>query len=161
MADDTVDFVVAAWSEGGVWRTERLPKRSVTSVEMLVQTLGAHVGDGGVLGLVSIAEDYFLVAKVVGSKASVYLSDAAACVDSDLAAEILEYLELDEPDDDELDDVIPAGDELILQAWGVDADEFELLAGDPDQYPDEALSALATRLGFGEQFNAIVGAPLG
>lgn len=160
MADDAVDFVVAAWSENGVWRTERLPKRSVTSVEMLIQTLGAHVSDGGVLGLVSIAEDYFLVAKVVGSRASVYLSDAAACVDSDLAADILEYLELDEPEDDELDDVIPAGDELILQSWGVDADEFELLAGDPDQYPDEALSALATRLGFGEQFKDLIGLPL-
>src|SRR5690554_4175082 len=123
MADDAVDFVVAAWSEGGVWRTERLPKRSVTSIEMLVQTLSAHVSDGGVLGLVSVSEDYFLVAKVVGAKASIYLSDAAACVDSDLASEILEYLELDEPDDDELDDVIPAGDELILQSWGVSADE--------------------------------------
>lgn len=160
MADDAVDFVIAAWSENGVWRAERLPKRSVASVEMLVQTLGAQTSDGAVLGLVSIAEDYFLIAKVVGTKASVYLSDAAACVDSDLAAEILEYLELDEPDDDELDDVIPAGDELILQTWGVDEDEFELLAGDPEQYPDEALSALATRLGFGDQFKSLVGAPL-
>ena len=160
MADDTVDFVVAAWAENGVWRVERLPKRSVTSVDMLIQTLGAHVADGGVLGLVSIAEDYYLVAKVVGNQSSMYLSDAAACVDSDLAGDILEFLELDEPDDDELDEVIPAGDELILNSWGVDADEFELLAGDPDQYPDEALSALATRLGFGEQFNNLIGLPL-
>lgn len=160
MAEDPVDFVVAAWAENGIWHTERLPQRSASSVSMLLQTLGAHLADGGVLGLVSIAEDYFVVAKVVGAKASIYLSDACASIDSDLAGEVLEYLELDEPEDDELDDVIPAGDELILKNWGVGADELELLAGDPDQYPDEALSAIATRLGFGDQFNKLAGTPL-
>lgn len=160
MSDDTVDFVVAAWSDDGVWRTERLPKRSVSSVEMLVQTLGAHAADGAVLGLVSIAEDYFLLAKVTGAKAAIYLSDAVASVDSDFAADVLEYLEIEEPEDDELDDVIPAGDDLILQSWGIGEDEFELLAGDPEQYPDEALGALARRLGFGEQFSALTGTAL-
>lgn len=160
MSEDTVDFVIGAWKEDGVWRTEKLPNRSADSISMLTQSLRANQSDGATLGLVSVGEDYFVIAKVNGPSTSFYLSDAAAALDSKLAANILEFLELDEPDEDDLDDIEPLGNELILNDWGVDESELDLLTGDLDMFPDEVLSAIAIRLGFGDQFATYVDLPL-
>ncbi len=65
-------------------------------------------------------------------------------------------LELPEPDDDE--DPAPAGDLGIVADLGVSAMDMGVLCDDVDLYPDEALSDVTRKLGFGRQFQAAVDA---
>jgi putative tRNA adenosine deaminase-associated protein len=86
----------------------------------------------------------------------VFLSDVTASVDWVLARQIVEYLELDIPDDEELDQVLPAGDMSIFADLGLDEMELGALSGDLDLYPDEMLSSIAKRLGFGPAFERAI-----
>jgi putative tRNA adenosine deaminase-associated protein len=60
------------------------------------------------------------------------------------------------PGDDESDEPLPAGDLRIVDDFGVGPVEIELLLDDEDLWPDEQLATIASRLGFGEQFDAIL-----
>ena len=51
----------------------------------------------------------------------------------------------------------PAGDLGIVSDLGMSADDLGILCDDDDLYPDEILSDLAARLGFGEAFDLLVG----
>lgn len=158
MDDDAVDFVMAAWrDEDGRWQVEVLPAKSGSSVPRLVESLGAHPAEGGVLGLVSVAEDFFVIVRVVGHSARFLLSDVGAAADWPLAADVIEALGLEAPDEDELDELdeaTPAGDLTIVADLGMSGAELAILSEDIDLYPDEVLGSIASRLGFGEQFDA-------
>ena len=52
---------------------------------------------------------------------------------------------------------MPAGDLDLLGDLGMHAMDMGLLLDDVDLYPDEMLSDVARRLGFGEQFDDAVG----
>ena len=106
------------------------------------------------LGFVSIAEDFFLAVRILGDDSRFLLSDVTAAHDWPLAREAVERMGLPMPEGDELDDVRPAGDLRIFDDLGVGPDELDLLCGDLDLYPDEMLASVATRIGFGEQFDA-------
>jgi putative tRNA adenosine deaminase-associated protein len=56
------------------------------------------------------------------------------------------------PDDDDLDQVLPAGDLSIFVDLGLDEMELGALSGDLDLYPDEVLASIAGRLGFAQPF---------
>ena len=73
-----------------------------------------------------------------------------------LAGQVVEYLELDIPDDEDLDQVLPAGDMSIFADLGLDEMELGALSGDLDLYPDEMLSSIASRLGFGAAFERAI-----
>ncbi len=154
MDDDAVDFVIAAWREEGRWRVEVLPPRSGASIHMLIESLRAHASDGGVLGLVSIAEDFFVIVRVHGRHARFLLSDVGAAADWSLAADVVEHLGIPTPDDEELEELTPAGDLTIVADWGMSGAEIAILSEDIDLYPDEVLSSIASRLGFGDLFDA-------
>ena len=53
-------------------------------------------------------------------------------------------------DDEDLDQVLPAGDMSIFADLGVDEMDLGVLSGDLDLFPDEALASIARRLGFGQ-----------
>jgi len=57
------------------------------------------------------------------------------------------------PYDEDLDQVLPAGDLSILADLGVDEMELCALSGDLDLFPDEVLASLARRIGFGAVFD--------
>ena len=154
MDDDAVDFVMAAWHEDGRWRVEVLPPRSGASVPRLVESLGAHASEGGVLGFVSVAEDFFVLVRLMGQHARFLLSDVGAAVDWPLAADVIERLGLPTPDEDELEDVTPAGDLTIFADLGMSGAEIAILSEDVELYPDQVLGSIASRLGFGDLFEA-------
>jgi putative tRNA adenosine deaminase-associated protein len=62
---------------------------------------------------------------------------------------VLEHLDIPVPDDEDLDQVLPAGDMSIFADLGVDEMELGALSGDLDLFPDEVLASIARRLGFG------------
>ena len=121
----------------------------------LVAALGAHASESGVVGLVSIGDDTFLIVRVDGGRARLLLSDQTAALDWDLADEVLDALGVEAPEDVD-DDADPVGDLGLLADLGMSTDELTLLCEDLDLYPDEVLGSVAKRIGFGELFANLV-----
>ena len=154
MDDAAVDFAVAAWREDGLWQVELLPPRTGENLEGLVNALRAQPGEGGVLGLVSVAEEFFLLVRVLGEEVRLLLSDVYAAEEWPLGLDALERLGIPSPEDDESDDPQPAGDLRIVDDFGVGPVDLELLLDDEEMWPDEQLATIAARIGFGEHFDA-------
>lgn len=157
MADqqDGVDFALAAYREEGVWQVQELAHDVLTDVEALSHALRRFPGDGGALGMIAVDEDFFVIVRVAGSRTRVLLSDVTAADEWELAASAVEFLGLPEPEED--DEQQPAGDLDLLGDLGMQAMDMGVLIDDYDLYPDEMLSDVARRLGFGSLFDEAVG----
>ncbi len=157
MADqlDGVDFALAAYREEGVWQVEELAHNVLTDDEVLSHALRRFPGDGGAVGMIAIDEDFFLIVRVAGSDARVLLSDVTAADEWELAASAIDFLGLPPPEDE--DEQVPAGDLDLLGDLGMHAMDMAVLVDDFDLYPDEMLSEVARRLGFGPLFDEAVG----
>lgn len=147
---NAVDFVVSAYREDGRWQVEPLPPHLADDLDALVAVLRQRPGDGGALGLISIDEDFFIAVRVAGPDARFLLSDVTAATDWPVARKVLQRLGLPLPDDD--DSVQPAGDTAIFADLGVEPMAVAAICDDIDSYPDEMLTEMATRMGFGPQF---------
>jgi putative tRNA adenosine deaminase-associated protein len=152
---DGIDFAVAAYREEGVWEVVELVHDVLTDVERLAHALRRFPGDGGALGLVAVDEDFFVLVRVTGPTMRILLSDITAAGEWELARSAVEVLGLPEPEDD--DEQAPAGDMDLLGDLGMTAMDMAVLLDDLDLYPDEMLSDVARRLGFGSQFDEAVG----
>jgi putative tRNA adenosine deaminase-associated protein len=150
-----IDFAVAAYREEGEWQVVELAHDVLTDVPNLCSALRRFPGDGGALGMVAIDEDFFVVVRVVGPSVRILLSDITAAEEWELARSAVEELGLPEPEDD--DEQAPAGDLDILGDLGMAAMDMGVLLDDFDLYPDEMLSDVARRLGFGPLFDEAVG----
>jgi putative tRNA adenosine deaminase-associated protein len=156
MADDSVDFAISAWREDGRWQCEALPPRTHESLDGLVAALRAHPGEVGTLGLVSVAEEFFILIRMRGEEVRLLVSDLFSAEEYDLGIEALDRLAVPAPDDEDDEEILPAGDLRILEDLGLRMDELEFILDDPEAWPDELLSTITTRVGFGEQFTRIV-----
>ncbi len=152
-----IDFALVAYREEGVWQVEQVPTDNIADIESLAAELRRWPGDGGCLGMVSVDEDFFVLVKVAGASTKVLLSDVTAATDWPIARSALEFLEMPLPDDEE--DPEPAGDLGILSDLGMSAMDMGALLDDLDLYPDEMLGDIASRVGFGPQFDEAVGVP--
>jgi putative tRNA adenosine deaminase-associated protein len=152
---DGIDFAVAAYREEGVWTVVELVHDVLTDVDRLAHALRRFPGDGGALGLVAVDEDFFVLIRVTGPTIRILLSDITAASEWELARSAVEVLGLPEPEDE--DEPAPAGDLDLLGDLGMHAMDMAVLLDDVDLYPDEMLSDVARRLGFGAQFDEAVG----
>lgn len=152
---DAVDFALAAYREDGVWTVDELAHDVLEDVEKLAAALRRFPGDGGAVGLVAMDEDFFVIVRVAGPSTRVLLSDITAADEWELAGSAVEFLGLPFPEED--DDQVPAGDLDLLGDLGMHAMDMGVLLDDVDLYPDEMLSDVARRLGFGELFDDAVG----
>ncbi|MBS43606.1 MAG: hypothetical protein CMH83_10685 [Nocardioides sp.] len=165
MADqlDAVDFALAAYrDDDGDWVVRELAHEvldALDDLDGLVTALDRIAGDDGALAMIAVDEDFFLVVRVTDDETQVLLSDVTAAEEWDLAAMALDFLDEDDPEDD--DDPAPVGDLDLLADLGVPEAELtslvEELLDDEDLFPDEVLSDVARRLGFGELFDDAVG----
>jgi len=156
MSEAAIDFAVVAYREEGVWQAAPLPSRIAADLNTLISALRPWPSDTGALGLVSVDEDFFVLVRVLGPQVRLLLSDVTAASEWPIARQVLEALELPEPDDDE--EPLPAGDLGIVADLGVSAMDLGVLCDDVDLYPEEALSEIARKLGFERQFQAAVDA---
>lgn len=154
----TIDFAIAAYRDEGEWAVITLPPRAATELGVLTHALGQLPSDVGTIGMVSVEEDFFIIARVSGTHVQLLLSDVGAATESPIAAEVVAHLALPMPDDD--DQVQPAGDLGILADLGLSAMEMGAMCDDPDLYPDELLEDIAQQIGFGQDFKTIVDAVL-
>jgi putative tRNA adenosine deaminase-associated protein len=152
---ESVDFAVAAYREEGVWQVVELAHDLLTDVDHLAGALRRFPGDGGAIGLVAIDEDFFLIARVAGPVVRLLLSDITAADEWELAQSAVARLGLPQPEDE--DDQVPAGDLDVLGDLGMSAMALAALLDDFDLYPDEMLSTVARRVGFGPLFDEAVG----
>jgi len=151
MTDVTsADFSVVVFREDDAWEAELLPAALTENLEGLIQALRQQPSIGGTIGLAAVGDDFFVALRIIGSQVSVFLSDLTASVDWPLARQVLDYLDIPIPeDDDDLDQVFPAGDLSIFADLGLDEMELGALSGDLDMFPYEVLESIARRLGFG------------
>ena len=150
-----VDFALVAYREEGVWRVEELDDDFAADLDEFAVELRRYPGDGGSLGLVSVDEDFFLLVRVLGAEVRLLLSDVTAATDWPIARSVVEHLALPLPDDEE--DQEPAGDLGIVADLGMAAMDMGVLLDDSDLYPDEMLSDIAQKLGFGREYDELVG----
>jgi putative tRNA adenosine deaminase-associated protein len=158
---DPADFAVIVYREEDTWEAEVLPVALTEDLDGLVHALRQQPSIGGTLGLAAVGDDFFVALRVLGTNVSVFLSDVMAAVDWPLARHVLDYLGIPLPDDEELDQVLPAGDLSIFADLGVDEMELGALSGDLDLFPDEVLASLAARMGFGAAMERALDAALG
>ena len=142
------NVAVIVYREDEAWDTEVLPVRLTEDLAGLVHALRQQPSIGGTIGLVAVGDDFFVALRLLGRQVSVFLSDLTAAVDWPLARQVLEYLEIPVPGEDDLDQVLPAGDMSIFADLGVDEMDLGALSGDLDIFPDEALESIARRVGF-------------
>ena len=150
-----IDFAVAAYLRGGRWHLAEITETSLASVETLAHGLRRFAADGVALGMVAVDEDYFLLVRVDDHRTRVLLSDVTAAEEWELAESALEFLGLPDPDPD--DDEGPAGDLGIVTDLGMHPIDMGVLLDDDELYPDEMLSDIARRLGFGPEFDDVIG----
>ena len=157
----TSDFAVVVYREDETWDAEVLPASFAENLDSLIRALKQQPSLGGTIGLAAVGDDFFVALRVIGSQVSVFLSDLTASVDWPLARQVLKYLDIPVPDDEDLDQVLPVGDLSIFADLGIDEMDLGALSGDLDMFPDEALGSIARQLGFGPALDRALDSALG
>jgi putative tRNA adenosine deaminase-associated protein len=156
MADDEgdeVDFVVAAYRSGGVWRVDEMKSSLGHDLEAMGEALARFRSDVGVLALMSVNDDFFVLARRDATGTRLVLSDVTAVEESDLAGDVADLMDLPDLDDDE--DPQPGGDLDMLADLGVSADDLaDVCDDDDDASAEDMLLDLADRLGFADELEA-------
>jgi putative tRNA adenosine deaminase-associated protein len=156
------DVAVVVYREDDAWDVDLLPPAITEDLAGLIQVLRQQPSIGGTIGLAAVEDDFFVAIRVIGEQASVFLSDLTAAVDWPLARQVMAHLGLDVPeDDDDLDQVLPAGDLSIFTDLGLDEMDLGMIAGNLDLFPDEALEIIARKLGFGQAYERALSLALG
>ena len=150
-----VDFALAAFREDGAWQVQEIASPAFDSVDSLSHALRQVARDEGAVGMVAVDEDFFVLVRVTGASTRALLSDVTAADEWELAASAVAFLGLPPPEDE--DDQVPAGDLNLLGDLGMHAMDMGVLLDDVDLYPDEMLSDVARKLGFGELFDDAIG----
>jgi putative tRNA adenosine deaminase-associated protein len=150
-AEDSIAVVV--YREDGAWQSGLLPERVTTDLDGLIQVLRQQPAENGAIGLVNVADEFFVALRVRGDDVRLMLSDVTAAVAWELARQVVDRLGIDAPVDDAAEDVWPAGDISIFADLGLDEMELGALVGDLDAYADEMLLSVADRLGFADVYD--------
>ena len=150
-----VDFALAAFRDDGAWQVQEIASPAYDSVDSLSHALRQVARDEGAVGMVAVDEDFFVLVRVSGASTRVLLSDVTAAGEWELAQSVIDFLGLPPPEDDDIE--VPAGDLGLLDDLGMSAMDMGVLLDDFDLYPDEMLSDITRRLGFGKLFDDAVG----
>jgi len=156
-SDDEIDLVVAIYREDGTPVVVSMPKDLANDFDELVTQLRRLPADAGVVGMVSIASEFFVICRVRGRNVQVLLSDAVSANDWPIARDVADYLGVDIPDPD--DDSEPIGDLALLTDQGISDFDLEGYATDLDEDSDELLGQIAERMRLGSQFRHAVAHP--
>jgi putative tRNA adenosine deaminase-associated protein len=155
--DPVAGFAVAVVREEGKWRCTAMDGSALRELDAAITELRKIRSTGAVFGLLDVDDQFFLVVRPGPGGVQLFLSDAAAALDYDVAADALDLLRVDPPADEDADDEVwPEGAEDILADIGLPAPELLVIAGEVDLYPDEQLQIVAQRCGFAEEFGQLL-----
>jgi putative tRNA adenosine deaminase-associated protein len=163
MADvGETDFAVIVFREEDQWEADALPAVVTADLDDFVQALRRQPSIGGTIGFAGVDDFFFVAVRVLGDDVSLFLSDLTAAADYTLARQVLEALDIPVPaDDEELDQVLPAGDMSIFADLGLDEMELGAISADLDLYPEDAVAHIAERLRFGDAVERALDIALG
>ena len=151
MADtEFTTWAVVVFRLDGVWQVAQLPPGIADDLEGIVAAVRGQ--QLGAFALVDVADEFWVAVRVLGGQERFLLSDAGASVEWDLAAQVMDRLDLDIPDDDDSQDLWPVGELALFDDLGLDALELGAILADEEAYADEMLSAVARRIGFAEPY---------
>ena len=155
--DDAVTgYALGVVQEGSSWQLMRLDAAALTSLDDAARQVRALRTEGASFGLVDVDHEFFVILRPGPSGMRLLLSDATAALDYDLAADVLDELNVDAPDltDEELEDTDPwgEGDMAILEDLGLPEGVLEIIVSETDLYADEQLHSVAERMGFADEF---------
>ena len=148
----SVDFGCIAWHEDGRWDATGL--NTTRDIGLIIDALKSQQTNGGALALIAIEDEFIIIARALGDQMQMMISDVTYALDYEVAAELVEILDLEFPKDE--DESQPGGDIDLLSDLGLGEMELLAILDDTELYPDEQLEAIANRLGFGEQFNQVI-----
>ena len=148
----SVDFGCIAWHEDGRWDASAL--NSTRDIGLIIDALKSQQTNGGAIALIAIEDEFVIIGRVLGGQMQMMISDITYALDYEVAAELVEILDLEFPEEE--DESQPGGDIDLLSDLGVGQMELLAILDDTELYPDEQLEAIANRLGFGEQFNQVI-----
>lgn len=150
--EDDIDLVIACYREDGQPVAMPLDLDLANDLEGLIEQLRRIPGDAGAVGMVSVANEVFVLVRVRGKRVQVFCSDALAADDWPIARDAADFLEVDLPDDGDDDDSYPIGDADILADAGLPDFELEAMAEDLDEDSTNILELIAAKLGFKTEF---------
>lgn len=156
--EDDIDLAVALYREDGQPVAVAMAMELANDLDELINQLRRIPGDGGAVGLVSIASEFFVIVRVRGKHVQVLLSDELAATDWPIARDVADFLGSELPDDDE--DAGPIGDLDILADVGMPDFELEALC-DADEDSDALVERIAKKVKFGPQYRKTVQAAFG
>lgn len=148
-------FAVAVVREDGRWRCSSLDSGALAELNAAITELTKLRSTGASFGLLAVDDEFFVIVRPSPRGPSLLLSDAAAALDYDIAADVLDLLRVDPPDEDD-ESVWPEGDLEILADLGLPGVELEVIVGEVDLYPDEQLQMIAQRCGFADELTALL-----
>ena len=164
------DFAIIVFREDEQWEADVLPVAVTGDLAGFIRVLRQQPSIAGTIGLAGIDDYFFVAVRVIGSQVSLLLSDIGAALDYPLAGQVLDFLEIGVPDEEEdIDQVLPVGDLSIFADLGLD--EMELAAicsrlyvdsdDDPWDHVEDAVESIADRLGFGPAMERALDVALG
>jgi putative tRNA adenosine deaminase-associated protein len=146
-------FAVAAFRDAGTWQCDVLPTAVLDDLSTLLVALRGQPAEGGPFVVASVDDEFFLIARSHGPRIDLLLSDLTAAVEFPLAAQVLDRLGEDPPEEDELDEVWPIGELDLFADLELGEEEMESILDDLDAYPDEMLQTVIERIGLASQFD--------
>ena len=151
-----VDYALVAFLEDGDWQVQDIASPAFDSVESLSHALRQVLRRGRCRRRWSRStRTSSCWCAWPASTTRVLLSDVTAADEWELAQSVVDFLGLPPPEDDDVE--VPAGDLDLLADLGLHAIDMGALLDDVELYPDDVLSDIARRLGFGELFDDAVG----
>ena len=154
MENESMEFALLAWRDEGKWRVSQLSDEATSDIGIVLDALRAQQVDGGAIAFLAVDDSFFIAIRQVGENMQMVLSDVMAALEYEIAAEVLELLDIDSPEEDDADE--PAGDINLFNDFGLDAMDLQMICDDSEKYPDEQLEVIARQIGFGDEFLEIV-----
>jgi putative tRNA adenosine deaminase-associated protein len=148
--DAVPGFAVAVVREDGRWRCTAMDAAVLAELDAAITELRKVRSTGAVFGLLGVDDQFFLVLRPSPRGVSLLVSDAAAALDYDIAADALDLLRVEPPSEDD-EEIYPEGALDILADIGLPAAELRVIVGEVDLYPDEQLQMIAQRCGFADE----------
>ncbi len=160
-SDDDIDgFAIAVTREDGRWSCTPLSVDALSSLEDAERELRDLRSSGAVFGLLDVEEAFFLVVRPGPGGTALAISDAACAIDYDIAADVLDVLNIDVPElsPEELEEIDPwaEGDLGLLADLSLPEPVLAVIMDEFELYPDEQLGMIAQRMGFADEFAAVL-----
>lgn len=149
-------FGIAVVREDGKWRCSPLKSGALSSLTAAETELRELRSAGAVFGLLDVDDEFFVIVRPAPSGTRLFLSDATAALDYDIAAQVLEKIDADvDLDDLEDQDPFEEGDLGVLSDIGLSEGVLSIILDD-DDYADEQLGRIAQEMGFGDELSAVL-----